>query len=152
MHLSRSSSPRIFHLFVAGILVASCCLDCWPCTRIRILHRRFHQFPQSLRYEVLIYKLEQNDQLKRKRCRFFLALGTDFYEKHIHPNFHIFVKIFSFVSIMTIAWRWAVDPWLRGIVGSVAAVTLSIILFWFDFVARIVSGSFQVICFFCTKF
>ena len=87
MHLSRSSSPEIFHYFVAGILVASI-ID-----GTRILHGRFRQFPRRPQYEVLIYKHEKNDHFFRKRCRFFLALGADFCEEYIHLNCHIFVKI-----------------------------------------------------------
>ena len=49
-----------------------------------------------------------------------------------------------FVSMMTIAWLWAFAPWLRRIVGSVAAATLLLILFCVDFVDRIVSGIFHV--------
>ena len=127
MHLSRSSSPWIFHLFVTGILVASFFLDGWPWKHTHILHQRLHQFQQRPWYEVLTNTNKMTNF--SASVAGFSSRWARIFVRSISTTIATFSWIFAwFVSIMMIVWLWAFALWLRRIMGSVVAVTLSIIL------------------------
>lgn len=73
MHLSRLSSPRVFHFFVADTLAAFWFLDGWSCKRTTSCNSssEISSVPTVARYEVWSLYTD-------KRCRFFATLDTGF--------------------------------------------------------------------------